>query len=200
VEGNHLIHEATKHLTITMEGNKKEVAVFVGVRARTDFQAKFNFLENNQGRNEQVADINSIDAKAVLLPSVDQDQSNMEEFDFDILFDKNLGVWSSTLVTGSYLITVKSRAFKEFNTVVPVKLGEENEFDFELLPLNQNVPEVLVSAVNIFSEQPVKNTHIEYRREGQKTGEEGLTNSDGIFGFKVPYTGRHKVILHKTGF
>ena len=166
VEGNHLIHEATKHFTISLEGNKKEVAVFVGVRARADFQAKFNFLENNQGKNEQVSDINAIDAKAVLLPSQEQDQSDMEEFDFDILFDKNLGLWSSTLVTGSYLITVKSKGFKEFNTVVPVKLGEDNSFDFELVPLNQKVPEVIVSAVNVFSEEPVKNTHIEYRREG----------------------------------
>ena len=37
VEGNHLVHETTKNFTLTLENNKKEVQVFVGVRARADF-------------------------------------------------------------------------------------------------------------------------------------------------------------------
>lgn len=62
------------------------------------------------------------------------------------------------------------------------------------------VPEVIVSAVNVFTEQPVKSTHIEYKKEAHKNPEEGLTNADGMFGFKIPQTGRHEVTLKKTGY
>lgn len=110
VVGNHLIYEQSKKVEVKVEPGKSTINYFVGVRAREDFQAKFDFLENVQGQMEQVEA--AVDAKAVLLPAEGQD---LEEFDFDILFDRNLGVWTATLVSGSYLITVKSPAHKEFN-------------------------------------------------------------------------------------
>jgi aspartokinase-like uncharacterized kinase len=80
-----------------------------------------------------VENIGSIDAKAILLPYGENDQSDLEEFDFDILYDAVLEVWVSTLVAGTYLIVAKSREFKELNEVISVRLGDENHFAYELI-------------------------------------------------------------------
>lgn len=49
VVGNHLIYEQNKKVEVKVEPGKSVVNYFVGVRAREDFQAKFDFLENVQG-------------------------------------------------------------------------------------------------------------------------------------------------------
>jgi len=133
VEGSHLIHESSKQIEVKLDGGKLVVQTFVGVRAREDFMAKFDFLEQVQGRNEQVQDRREIDAKAVLLPG--REQQDLEDYDFDVLFNDTLKVWTATLVSGTFLVTVKSKHFKEFNQVVSVKYGKDNRFNFELVQL-----------------------------------------------------------------
>jgi len=115
VEGNHLIHESSKDIEVKLDQGKLVVQTFVGVRAREDFMAKFDFVEQVQGRREQVHNVHEIDAKAVLLPDQKGQQQDLEEFDFDVLYDQQQKLWTSTLVSGTFLVTVKSKEFKEFN-------------------------------------------------------------------------------------
>jgi hypothetical protein len=85
------------------------------VRPRIDLQVKFNFLETENGQNRQTKKVNDIDVKAILLPDPERDEDDLEEFEFDILYDSDKKLWTGTMVDGSYLITMKSHKFKEIN-------------------------------------------------------------------------------------
>jgi len=50
-----------------------------------------------------------VEARAILLPGDKElDEMEMEEYEFDILWDNNKEAWVAHLIPGSYLVTVKA--------------------------------------------------------------------------------------------
>lgn len=94
-----------------------ELQQFIGIRARIDLCAKFNFVVDENGQKNQSTMLNFIDAKAILLPERDnkQQEEDVEDFEFDVLYDEEKQRWTSTLIGGTYLLTVRSKIFKELN-------------------------------------------------------------------------------------
>lgn len=47
----------------------------------------------------------------------------LEEYEFDILWDEARKVWVAKLILGTYLINVKAKGYKELNEYVEVAIG-----------------------------------------------------------------------------
>ena len=118
MEGTTEFHDAEKQIVILNEERIHELNQFIGIKPRIDLCAKFNFITNEQNRIEQVQNIGAIDAKAILLP--DKNQEDEEEFEFDVLFDSDKGLWTSTLISGTYMLVVKSKLYKEIAQILKV--------------------------------------------------------------------------------
>lgn len=48
---------------------------------------------------------------------------DLEEYEFDILWNSEKEVWVTTLVNGNYLINVKAKGYKEINEVIAIMPG-----------------------------------------------------------------------------
>ncbi len=55
----------------------------------------------------------------------DQENMEIEEYEFELVFSPEKQKWVSTLVNGTYLINVKSKYFKEFNEVIQISAGSQ---------------------------------------------------------------------------
>lgn len=113
VTGTTEFHDAEKAVVILNEEKIYELNQFIGIKPRIDLCAKFNFVVNENGRVEQSEQINFIDAKAILLPERDRPDADAEDFEFDVLYDNEKKLWTSTLISGTYMLVVKSKIYKE---------------------------------------------------------------------------------------
>ncbi len=60
----------------------------------------------------------------------------LEEYEFDILWDEKKECWVAKLMPGSYLLTVKAKEYMELNQCIEVGSGPR-EFKLDLIKLNQ---------------------------------------------------------------
>lgn len=96
--------------------------------------------ENNTAR--QTREIQSLDIRAILLPG--RGQEEVEEFEYDILYEEDRRIWSASLPNGRYLIVVKSPKFKEINEIVTVNVAKDNYFELMLQEKSKEVPQLVV--------------------------------------------------------
>lgn len=47
-------------------------------------------------------------------------EMDLEEYEFDILWNASKDLWVTTLMNGNYLINVKAKGFKEINEVIAI--------------------------------------------------------------------------------
>lgn len=117
------------------------------------------------------------------MPS-DKGQEDLEEYEFDILWNDHKKLWVAKLLNGKYLVTVRGNGYVEMNKQIEIKTGER-EFSIEMTPLDQFNQQLVVMAVDIFSHQPVKNALLELWKENSQLPVEGLTNNEGYFIFSL---------------
>jgi hypothetical protein len=60
-----------------------------------------------------------VEAKAIMIDG-DENEGEMEEYEFDIVWSKDKGMWVTTLRDGHYLINVKSKGFAEMNEIIEI--------------------------------------------------------------------------------
>ena len=105
---------------IINEENKDEVIIFVGVRPRIDNDIEFSFYGGGR-KSDELLDYAFVEAKAYLLPkSSDEnpegfENMELEEYEFDIVWNSSKNLWVTTLMTGDYLLNVKAQGYKEIN-------------------------------------------------------------------------------------
>lgn len=65
---------------------------------------------------------------------------------------------------------------------------------------DRNVPNVVIEAVSAVTGKPIKSVYFELFRENLQQQEEGLSNSQGQFVYKVKDLGVHTVTAMKVGY
>lgn len=96
---------------------------------------------------------NIVSAKALLIPTQEGHGSqledmDLEEYEFDIVWNKEKEVWVTTLINGDYLLNVKAKGFKEINQRIFIS-SENTEFEFEMISEEISIPRVTVVAIDI---------------------------------------------------
>jgi hypothetical protein len=107
----------SKLISLINNDDEDVVTIFVGVKPRLDNDFEFKFI-----REDSVAVNHSkLEARAILLPEKDKkaqyDESNLEEYEYDIVWSNLKQLWVTTLYNGTYLINVKAEGFKEINEI-----------------------------------------------------------------------------------
>jgi hypothetical protein len=90
----------------------------------------------------------------------------MEEYEFDIVWSPEKNLWVTTLTNGEYLITARSKGFKEFNEVIKIIPGATTKYRYVLEPINKNVPILNVETVSVDDGKIMKNVFLELYKEG----------------------------------
>jgi hypothetical protein len=73
---------------------------------------------------------------------------------------------------------VKAKGFKEFNKYIEL---DRRNYQFILTPLNKDIKQVNLQAINIITGQPIKNVLFEIFKEVNMNPEEGLSDEKGVF-------------------
>jgi len=192
-------HRETKEVQLLLEEDKVyEKQVFVGVRQKQDKLVHVNFLEQENDRSKQIRSTDQLDIKAVLLPAAKQD--DLEDFEFDIIYDDDQKIWTAQLPDGTFLLTVKSNEFKEINETIVVKSGKENYFEIGLSSKNKDVPQIIVTTIDISKQEALGEVLVNFKREGFNSSEENLTGVDGSCIFGVKTIGIHTLRCEREGF
>ena len=95
---------------------------------------------------------------------MDDEDLDLEEYEFDIIYDTSKSVWVSTLINGNYLVNVKSPGFKEVNQLLQIRPGIK-DFQIKMVPLSKSRQSIFVQAVDIQSGNPIKGVFFEMWRE-----------------------------------
>ena len=53
---------------------------------------------------------------------------DLEEYEFDIVWNQDKNCWVTTLINGNYLIHVKAKGFKEINEIISIRPGSPTEY------------------------------------------------------------------------
>ena len=56
----------------------------------------------------------------------------LEEYEYDIVWSNEKRMWVTTLTTGTYLINVKAKGYKEINNVIQINPNTSTFYDFEM--------------------------------------------------------------------
>jgi hypothetical protein len=54
----------------------------------------------------------------------------LEEYEYDIVWNTDKRLWVTTLINGTYLINVKAKGHKEINTVVKINPSSPVFYDY----------------------------------------------------------------------
>lgn len=195
--------ETSKQVSLLNEDQKFEVQQFIGIKPKIDLQARFSFVEMENGQEKQISNTGALDVKAILLPEEQNakfQELELEEYEYDVLFDESKGFWASTLPNGTYLLTVKSNIYKEINEVFSIKAGAECDFIHQVSSVKIEIPQIEVLVVDPMRGKPVQNVLIELFKEGFQNPDEGLSDSQGFFKFGVKKLGTHRIQVSKDGF
>lgn len=57
---------------------------------------------------------------------------DLEEYEFEIVWNKEKEVWVTTLINGEYLLNVKAKGFKEINQRVFIS-AENTDLSYEMV-------------------------------------------------------------------
>lgn len=115
-----------------------------------------------------------VDAKAILLPQQEQDddlenfeddQMDMEDYEFDILWNKDKELWVTTLIDGNYLINVKAKGYKEINEVISIRSGASMKYSYNLTNIKNDNSKLTVTAVNAKNGKKVSSVFLELWKE-----------------------------------
>lgn len=116
---------------------------FIGLKPRIDNDIEFQFVyDPHHNNNFEPVPHHLVIAKAVLLPkplvkgeAAEFDDMDLEEYEFDILWDEKKELWVTTIKNGSYLINAKIKGYKEINEYVEIS-GHEQDYKFNCIPAN----------------------------------------------------------------
>ena len=136
------------------EEEKEELQIFVPMKPRIDTALEFTFLSPFSQKLKS----SQVEAKAILLPTPITTQSSLdemelEEYEFDIMWDESKQLWVATLVDGTYLINVKAAGFCEINESVEIRKGGQKDYQY-IMKKSESRP-VKVQAVNVENGVPL---------------------------------------------
>ena len=85
--------------------------------------------------------------------------SQLEDFEFEVLWDAERNLWVTDLVKGKYLLNIKAPGHPEFNTYIKVKKGKR---DFEIVVPQNSASNfsVKINAIDVVKGKAVKNVFI----------------------------------------
>jgi len=156
VSGNSHYMSSQKQVLLLNEENKETITVFVGVKPRIDTDAEFFFYQEEHtmgGVYERAVKPEKVEAKAILI-STPRQQEDFEEFEVDINYNATKGLWTCTLQNGTYLLSVKSKDFREVNQVMQVQAGHMfDKFKMEAILPNERIYNFV--AVDAFTGRPI---------------------------------------------
>ena len=115
-----------KSVNIVNEEEKDEIIIYVGLKPRIDASIEFTFFHKSNDKEVNLSQ-NTVEAKAILIPDQiggDLDDMELEEYEFDILWDSRKEKWVANLQRGNYLINLKDPAHKELNKIIQLDLTE----------------------------------------------------------------------------
>jgi len=109
VQGSHHFLSSSRDINIVNDEDKDEVTIFVALKPRTDSKIEFAISSKQASGQHSRMDPSKTIVKAVLLPSsTGIDQSELEEYEFEALHDKDKGTWVAELPNGDYIINVQA--------------------------------------------------------------------------------------------
>lgn len=154
--------------------------------------SKIEFSLSSKSETSQLTRMNysNVTMKAIMIPSVtnrDFIEKELEDYEFDVLYDSDKAVWTSDLITGDYLINVKSPGHVETSQYIEIRNGRRH-FNITCLQQNAFVTKVKIQAVNAVNGKPIKNVYVQVNKSSSQQNEEGITCKDGHFKFKVRNT------------
>ena len=150
-------------------------------------------------------DPKNVDAKAILIPEQEGsrealDQMELEEYEFDIVWSEDKGLWVTTLMNGNYLINVRAKGYKEINEVVRINGAATTDYKYIMKDANKEVPKIIIETVCVNEGTKVKNVFLELWKENLQTPEEGLSNDNGQFVYDIKHIGIHYIHAKKVGY
>jgi len=92
--------------------------IYIAMKSRLDSIIEFSLMSESANGAQHKLKPDNVNIKAILLPSMPgvDDQfipKNLEDYEFEVLFESEKGVWSADLFNGNYLINVKSPGHAE---------------------------------------------------------------------------------------
>lgn len=109
-------------------------------------------------------------AKAILVPKIAKDKKKksddapvLEDYEFEILYNKDKNHWTTDLLKGSYLINVKAQGHPETCQIIKVKKGKK-DFDIVLPQLPAAAVTLKIKAVNAVKGKKVKNVFVQLHK------------------------------------
>lgn len=97
----------------------------MGVRPRIDNDIEFKFIGKRFFGSDQLQNLphDQLEGKAYLIPSGklgSVEDMELEEYEYDIVWNSTKELWVTTLTSGLYLLNVKAKGFKELNNVITI--------------------------------------------------------------------------------
>jgi hypothetical protein len=84
---------------------------------------------------------------------------------------------------------VKAKGFKEINEMIQIDQNTATEYKYEMVAENINVPKVTLVAFDVANLEPIQNALFELTKENMQNPEEGLSDHNGQYTFKIKQVG-----------
>jgi hypothetical protein len=68
----------------------------------------------------------------------------LEEYEFDIVWSPEKGLWVTTLISGTYLINVKAKDFKEINELIKIGQGSSIDYKYVMKESFKDIPTLYI--------------------------------------------------------
>lgn len=125
----------------------------------------------------------------------------LEEYEYDIVWSQEKRLWVTTLTTGSYLINVKAKGFKEINSVIHINSNTPTFYDFQMIKQVQaNQISIKIQTFCATDGDSIPNVYLQLQKENLQQPEEGLTDNDGKTVLKFKDIGIHYIRAEKQGY
>lgn len=134
-----------------------------------------------------------------LLDEDDSDDDDDMDYGTDFIEEGKKGQYKAQLNPGRYLIVARGRDINEFNKIVEIGAGE---CEIELRAQNFKQKSIIVSTFNAITGEPLKKVMLQLSKSSSKTEQEGLTNKNGHFVYKLNLNHKvsHTIKAEKDGY
>jgi hypothetical protein len=87
----------------------------------------------------------------------------LDDYEFEVLYDSEKGLWTADLFNGNYLINVKAPGYAEVNQYVEVRAGKRS-FRINCTPKAQSTKQLKIFAINIQTGRPVSSVFMQLHK------------------------------------
>lgn len=129
VSGNDEFQSSKREINIVNDEDRDELLIYVAMKPRAESSIEFHLMSTGANGVQHKMKSEGVNVKAILLPTMPLDQDNqaeLDEYEFDVLFDTEKGAWTADLFNGNYLINVKAPGYAESNQHCEVRHGKRS--------------------------------------------------------------------------